>query len=95
MGRRVADYEERFEEFIEVLYRSGLAEEVYLAGSRARIDNIPSSDFDILLIVSDDKDPIKIATRTKLLRKKIFLLDLTSSPPLRGETFSCNCVEEE
>jgi predicted nucleotidyltransferase len=87
MGRRVADYEERFEEFIEVLYRSGLAGEVYLAGSRARIDNIPSSDFDILLIVSDDKDPIKIATRTKLLRKKDFPARSDLLPALKGRDF--------
>jgi hypothetical protein len=35
VGRRVSEYEKRFREFVEELCRSGLAEEVYLVGSRA------------------------------------------------------------
>ena len=40
-GRRVSEYERRFREFVEELCRSGLAEEVYLVGSRARGDGTP------------------------------------------------------
>jgi nitrate reductase assembly molybdenum cofactor insertion protein NarJ len=36
MARRVMEYEKRFKEFINALCKSGLAEEVYLIGSRAR-----------------------------------------------------------
>ena len=76
MGKRVSEYEKRFREFIEELCRSGLVEEVYLVGSRARGDNIPSSDFDVVLVIDDDRDPVEVAVKAKLLRKEAFPLDI-------------------
>jgi predicted nucleotidyltransferase len=78
MGRRVSEYEKRFREFVEELCRSGLAEELYLVGSRARGDNIPSSDFDVVIVVGDDKDPVDVATKARLLRRKPFPLDIAA-----------------
>ena len=76
IGRRVSEYEKRFREFVEELCRSGLAEEFYLVSSRARGDNIPSSDFDIVIVVDDDRDPIDVATKARLLRRESFPLDM-------------------
>ena len=76
MGKRVSEYEKRFREFIEELCRSGLAEEVYLVGSRARGDNIPSSDFDVVLVIDDDRDPVEVAIKARLLRREAFPLDI-------------------
>ena len=75
-GRRVSEYERRFREFVEELCRSGLAEEVYLVGSRARGDSTPSSDFDVVLVVDDGRDPVDAATRARLLRREAFPLDV-------------------
>ncbi len=76
MGKRVSEYEKRFREFIDVLCRSGLAEEMYLVGSRARGDNMPSSDFDIALVIDDDRDPVEVAVKARLLRRESFPLDI-------------------
>jgi predicted nucleotidyltransferase len=75
-GRRVSEYERRFREFVEELCRSGLAEEVYLVGSRARGDSTPSSDFDVVLVVDEGRDPVDVATRARLLRREAFPLDV-------------------
>jgi predicted nucleotidyltransferase len=37
---------------------------------------MPSSDFDIAIIVSDHSDPIEIAVKARLLRKEAFPLDI-------------------
>ena len=76
MGKRVSEYEKRFKVFIEELCRSGLAEEMYLIGSRARGDNMPSSDFDVVLIIDDDRDPVEVAVKARLLRREAFPLDI-------------------
>jgi predicted nucleotidyltransferase len=76
MGKRVSEYEKRFREFIDELCRSGLAEEVYFVGSRARGDNIPSSDFDVVLVIDDDRDPVEVTIKARLLRREAFPLDI-------------------
>ena len=37
---------------------------------------MPSSDFDIAIIVNDHSDPIEIAVKARLLRKEAFPLDI-------------------
>jgi len=96
MGRRVSEYEKRFREFVEELCRSGLAKEVYLVGSRARGDNTPSSDFDVVLVVGDDKDPVDVATKARAIKKKAFSTRHScywamrcSRPCLQGDAERC------
>jgi hypothetical protein len=49
---------------------------MYLVGSRARGDNMPSSDFDIALVIDDDRDPVEVAVKARLLRRESFPLDI-------------------
>ncbi|MEL9997780.1 MAG: nucleotidyltransferase domain-containing protein [Sulfolobales archaeon] len=58
------------------IYVSGLVEEVYLVGSRARGDHVESSDFDVVVIIKDDEDPLDIAMRVRLLKKSSIPLDV-------------------
>jgi predicted nucleotidyltransferase len=89
MAKRVMEYEKRFKEFINALCKSGLAEEVYLIGSRARGSSMPSSDFDIAIIVSDYGDPIEIAVKARLLRKEAFPLDIVVLRRSEAEDPTC------
>lgn len=50
---------------------SGLVEEAYLVGSRARGDWTSSRGFDVAVVVGDDADPVDVATRVRLLRGSI------------------------
>jgi len=65
----------REERFIERLCSSGLAEEVYLVGSRARGDNIPSSDYDIVVITGGD-DVLEVAEEIALLKEEPVPIDV-------------------
>ena len=76
MARRVEGYGKAFEEFTKELCASNLVEEAYLAGSRARGDWETSSDFDVVVVVRDDVDPIDVATRVRLLKGKSMPLDV-------------------
>jgi hypothetical protein len=37
-------------------------------------DSTPSSDFDIVLVVDEDRDPVDVAARARLLRREAFPL---------------------
>jgi len=76
MARRVKEYSKVFEEFTRDLCVSGLVEEAYLVGSRARGDHVPSSDFDIVVIISDHGDPVEVAVKVRLLKKTSIPLDV-------------------
>jgi predicted nucleotidyltransferase len=76
LAERVRRYSDLFEEFIKDLCSSGLVEEVYLVGSRARGDYVESSDFDVVVIIKDDEDPLDIAMRVRLLKKSSIPLDV-------------------
>jgi predicted nucleotidyltransferase len=76
MARKVESYERGFKEFTQLLCSSGLVEEVYLVGSRARGDNIPSSDFDVVVVVEDDVDILDVAIKLRLLKKTSIPLDV-------------------
>ena len=47
-----------------------------MVGSRARGDNIPSSDFDVVLVIDDDRDPVEVTIKARLLRREAFPLDI-------------------
>ena len=76
MAERVRRYNEVFEEFVRELCASGRAEEAYLIGSRARGDWTDSSDFDVVIVINDNKDPLDVATRARLLKKESVPLDI-------------------
>jgi len=75
MARRVEGYGKAFEELTRELCASGLVEEAYLVGSRARGDWTTSSDFDLVVVIADDADPIDVATRVRLMRRESIPLD--------------------
>ncbi|MEZ0345804.1 MAG: nucleotidyltransferase domain-containing protein [Infirmifilum sp.] len=72
----VVSREKLFREFVEELCRSRLVEEVYLVGSRARGDNIPSSDFDIIIVVNNNMDLIETLERVYKLKKHPIPIDI-------------------
>ena len=76
MARRIKEYSRVFEEFTRDLCVSGLVEEAYLVGSRARDDWIPSSDFDIVVVVSNSSDPLDIVVKVRLLKKTSIPIDV-------------------
>ncbi len=76
LSARIAGWQRVFEEYAEEVCRSELIKELYLVGSRARGDNVASSDFDVVAIVDRGADVLEIAERLRLLRKKGFPLDL-------------------
>jgi len=76
MARRVEEYVEAFEEFTRELCSSNLVEEVYLVGSRARGDWTTSSDFDVAVVVSDDADPVDVAVKIRLMKRRSIPLDV-------------------
>ncbi|MEM2021366.1 MAG: nucleotidyltransferase domain-containing protein [Zestosphaera sp.] len=79
-SRRVAEWQEAFEEYVSEVCKSGLVKELYLAGSRARGNNMRSSDFDLVAVVDEDVEVLEFAERLRLLRKKSFSLDLLVLP---------------
>jgi predicted nucleotidyltransferase len=76
MARKVESYERGFKEFTQLLCSSGLVVEAYLVGSRARGDSIPSSDFDVVVVVEDDVDILDVAVKLRLLKKTSIPLDV-------------------
>jgi predicted nucleotidyltransferase len=76
MARKVESYERGFKEFTQLLCSSGLVVEAYLVGSRARGDSIPSSDFDVVVVVEDDVDTVDVAIRLRLLKRTSIPLDI-------------------
>jgi len=76
MARRIEEYNKAFEEFTRDLCVSGLVEEAYLVGSRARGDHMPSSDFDIVVVVNDKSDPLDIVVKIRLLKKTNIPIDV-------------------
>ena len=78
LAEKVETYSEAFREFVQALCNSELAKEAYLVGSRARGDNLSSSDFDIVVIVEDEVDPLDVAIRVRLLKKKSIPLDIVA-----------------
>ncbi len=91
MMDRVSKMEEDFRVFVEELCRSGLAREVYLVGSRARGDSMPYSDYDIVLVVGSDVDPLDVVEKVRLTRRARVPLDVVVlredelGDPLYGE----------
>jgi predicted nucleotidyltransferase len=91
MRDRVSRVEEDFRVFVEELCRSGLAKEVYLVGSRARGDSMPYSDYDIVLIVGSEVDPLHVVEKVRLTRRARVPLDVVVlredelGDPLYGE----------
>lgn len=76
LAKKVELYEKLFAEFTQKLCTSGLIEEAYLVGSRAHGESIPSSDFDVVVIVSGDADPLDAAVKIRLLKKESIPLDI-------------------
>lgn len=76
MSKRIVEWHEAFEQYVEEVRRSGLVKELYLIGSRARGEHSSSSDFDLLAVVSKEMDPLEVAEKLRLLKKKSFPLDL-------------------
>ena len=76
MRDRVSRVEEDFRMFVEELCRSGLAKEVYLVGSRARGDSMPYSDYDIVLVVGSEVDPLDVVEKVRLTRRARAPLDV-------------------
>ena len=74
--RRIAEHDIAFKEFVEVLCRNEIVLEVYLVGSRARGDYLPYSDYDIVVVIPDNKDKLTVIEQLRRLRKKSFPLDL-------------------
>ena len=91
MRDRMSKMEEDFRMFVEELCRSGLAKEVYLVGSRARGDSMPYSDYDIVLVVGGEIDPLDVAEKVRLARRARVPLDVVAlredelGDPLYGE----------
>ncbi|MEL9908629.1 MAG: nucleotidyltransferase domain-containing protein [Desulfurococcus sp.] len=73
---RLKIYEEAFREFVEALCRSDKIIDAFLVGSRARGDNLPYSDYDIVVVVPSNIDKLSVAEELRRLRKKSFPLDL-------------------
>lgn len=66
-----------FTRFISTVCKSKYVKEVYLVGSRARGDNKPSSDFDIVVVIEeDDFDLIEVAEYVSSLRKEPVPVDI-------------------
>jgi predicted nucleotidyltransferase len=76
MRDRVSRMEEDFRVFVEELCRSGLAKEVYLVGSRARGDSMPYSDYDIVLVIGGEIDPLDVVEKVRLTRRARVPLDV-------------------
>ncbi|MEM1632237.1 MAG: nucleotidyltransferase domain-containing protein [Thermofilum sp.] len=75
-AKRVAEWQEAFEQYVEEARRSGLVKELYLISSRARGEHLPSSDFDLLAVVSRGADPLEVAEKLRLLKKRSLPLDI-------------------
>lgn len=73
---KVGSWYREFENFVKELCRNDHILELYLVGSRARGNNRPSSDFDVVVVVKDDYDPLAVAETFRLLRRAFFPLDL-------------------
>ncbi|MDK6028731.1 nucleotidyltransferase domain-containing protein [Ignisphaera sp. 4213-co] len=73
--RKVVERDEMFKRFVERLCVSGLADEVYLVGSRARGDNSSSSDYDIVVVVNED-DVLGVVEKIAMLRKEAVPVDV-------------------
>ena len=76
LAKRIREWNDGFREFVERLCREEIVIEAYLVGSRARGDNLPYSDYDVLVVVPDDLDKIEAAIKLRRLRRKSFPLDL-------------------
>jgi len=76
MTRRLSEWEEAFREYVERLCREEIVLEAYLVGSRARGDNLPYSDYDVVVVVPPSIDKLEAAERLRKLRKRSFPLDL-------------------
>lgn len=75
-AERLKAWEEAFREFVETLCRDGRVVKAYLAGSRARGDNLPYSDYDVVVVVKPGVDKIDAAVELRRLRRRGFPLDL-------------------
>ncbi|GAB6148251.1 nucleotidyltransferase domain-containing protein [Stetteria hydrogenophila] len=80
-AERMKAWEGAFREFVEVLCRNGNVLEVYLSGSRARGNSLPYSDYDVVVIVREARDPVEEAVRLRRLRRRSFPLDLLVLTP--------------
>jgi len=76
MMERVMEMDKEFKVFIDNLCRSGLGKEVYLVGSRARGDNKPYSDYDIVVVIDNNQDHIDVAEKIQLLKKSKLPIDV-------------------
>lgn len=65
-----------FREFINSLCRVEYVKEVYLIGSRARGDNIPSSDFDIAVLVDRGVDVLEALEEMFKLKRQPVSVDI-------------------
>jgi HEPN domain-containing protein/predicted nucleotidyltransferase len=74
---RLSSWERGFKAYVERLCGDPSVLEAYLVGSRARGDNLPGSDYDVLVAVRDGTDKLEAAFRLRRLRgEDIFPLDL-------------------
>lgn len=63
-------------EFISRICKSRYVRKVFLVGSRARGDHIPSSDFDIVVVITSDKDPVEVAEDLFSMKREPVAIDL-------------------
>ena len=73
---RLKGWEEAFRDYVRRLCGSRLVIEAYLVGSRARGDNLPYSDYDVVVVVPEAVDRVEAAEELRRLRRKAFPLDL-------------------
>lgn len=75
-AKRVREYDKAFKEFIEALCKSGMVIKAFLIGSRARGNNLPYSDYDVVVVIPDNSDKLSTIEELRRVRKKSFPLDL-------------------
>ncbi len=81
LAERFRSWNRAFEEFVERLCREEIVLEAYLVGSRARGDNLPYSDYDVVVVIPPTLDKLDVIVKLRLLRTGSFPLDLIALYP--------------
>jgi predicted nucleotidyltransferase len=76
LAERLKRWESSFRDYIRKLCKEDIVIEAYLVGSRARGDNLPYSDYDVVVIVPDGIDKLDAVVKLRRLRNEPFPLDL-------------------
>lgn len=77
LRENVATYEKQFQSYIKDLVRELRGKcSIVLFGSRARGDNVESSDFDLAIIIKDDMNALEFLEKAAKLNKTGVPVDL-------------------